>query len=288
MVTATTAKCVLHQFIDVLLVLMTLSVLAARFVRPLQGFLLYGKAKDHRPDPGQNIRSQIQSQGWPLVGWIQNFYVPKSYFIHFYALSVTATTLLLASVTVSQVSAPVQSLLLGTLVLIHSMNRLLDSLTSKPSVARIHIFHYIVGLVFYTLISCILYLALYPETTASPKAPAPVIAISVILLLYASYSQHCYHLHLQSLPKYSLPTYKLFSVVSSPHYFCEVLVYLALLILYIDSPWLPVCHRDLRTTLGLALIWVITNLGISAEVTHRYYLDKFKSAPKYMMIPFVY
>lgn len=264
----------LHWAVNGVLVLLTLSVATVRAVPALHGFLLYGKTHEHGGTPKPT---------W--LAWIQRLQVPKSYFAHFYVLSTACTGVLLARHFYHAKLKLTSSTALCVLFLVHYTNRLVETASAPPSSAQMHVFHYIVGLVFYVVIACTTFLAL--ECPAPPPPSYLWLGVCSTAFLYASYSQHCYHAHLQALPKYTLPTLGLFQTVASPHYWCEVVMYLAAAGLYLPQAPSTTCP-DTRITLALVCVWVVVNLGISAEVTHFYYLERFKTALKYKMVPFVY
>ncbi|OMJ14958.1 Polyprenol reductase 1 [Smittium culicis] len=110
---------------------------------------------------------------------------------------------------------------------INVLIRLYETTLKQPlSTSRIHVAHFIAGIGFYLF------------------APFALI-IDVIYL--------------------QIPMGGWFSLISSPHYTFEILMYLSLLVLSgINSP----------TLLSLVL-WVIVNLTISATETHRWYLQTF-------------
>jgi len=111
--------------------------------------------------------------------------------------------------------------------------------------------------------------------------------LGLLLFCYASYQQHYCHKILARLrvgPKesrYFVPYGGLFEQVSCPHYFAEILIYLAFLLVLGDL-----------TNTSMWLIWafVIANLSTSGIETHRWYKQQFgDSYPKYRraIFPFV-
>lgn len=55
--------------------------------------------------------------------------------------------------------------------------------------------------------------------------------------------------------------------MACPHYTCEALLYLALALLFASNGW--------NGTAGLLALWVVANLGVTAEKTRRWYRQRF-------------
>ncbi|RDA90298.1 hypothetical protein CP533_3336 [Ophiocordyceps camponoti-saundersi (nom. inval.)] len=119
-----------------------------------------------------------------------------------------------------------------------------------------------------------------PVSTLTPRDLA-----GLIVFLAAWVGQNRCHHHLASLRKYTLPHQGLFRFIISPHYTCECLVYLALAFVAAPSGSL------FNPTLLCALAFVVTNLGVTARGTKRWYAQKFgqeKVVGRWNMIPFVF
>ncbi|CEP60066.1 putative polyprenol reductase LALA0_S01e02256g [Lachancea lanzarotensis] len=230
-----------------------LSLLLASIQAPL--LLKYGKTLPENASRGQDKNL------WVLF---QHFTVPKSWFSHFYVYSG-----FLSCVNMTLLHFKTLSLLMA----LHSMRRLYETIyvnKSKPS-ARIHVSHYLVGFWFYSAVNYAIY-------TSRPDTWSPPLIRSFAMLLFAiaSWDQYKSHLHLSQLRKYTLPTKGLFRLVASAHYLDEILLYSALA-LYSRSTKLLVC-----------LLWVISNLSVSAIETRQWYLRKFpQSTPKFAIIPYI-
>lgn len=109
--------------------------------------------------------------------------------------------------------------------------------------------------------------------------------IGVPLFIMASGIQHDCHRYLASLRKYTLPTHPIFQLLICPHYTAECLVYVALAI--IAAPAGSLINR----TLFSVLVFVVCNLGITAESSREWYEKKFGADAikgRWRMIPFVY
>ena len=84
---------------------------------------------------------------------------------------------------------------------------------------------------------------------------------------------------------YKLPTHPAFQSLIAPHYFAECLIYLSLAILAApQGAWL-------NNTIASALIFIVVNLGATAEVTRQWYIKTFGQDAvkgKWRMLPLVY
>ena len=80
--------------------------------------------------------------------------------------------------------------------------------------------------------------------------------------------------------KYNIPQGFWFTYCSSPHYTAEVVLYVALITL--SDSW--------GISTFLLMTMVLMNLGLSATMTQRWYLDKFEDYPKrrWAMIPGIF
>lgn len=101
--------------------------------------------------------------------------------------------------------------------------------------------------------------------------------------------QHSHHNPQKPLPSlqqhtqdYGLPDGDWFTHVSSPHYFAEVLIYGALLLVE--------CGTSMTSALWLPWTFVVGILTLSARQTHTWYLDKFEDYPesRKIIFPFFY
>lgn len=128
----------------------------------------------------------------------------------------------------------------------------------------------------------------------TPSAPGLRTIIGVLIFLLASGMQHDCHAYLASLKKpangenkseYQLPDHPAFNLSLSPHYFAECMIYTALSILAApEGTWL-------NWTLVTALIFVVVNLGVTADGTRKWYREKFGAeavAGRARMIPSIY
>lgn len=236
----------IDQLIEIghtLVYLATLSCVASAFLKPLNGFIYYGK-----------VEQELEKK--QFADWL---YVPKWWFIFYYVVSATAC------LTSWYFDAPNKLIL--SLLTVQSVRRLIECLgalknASSVNSSRMLVFHFIAGLVFYLTLQAAAW-----DPKAKPVSfdddSAQYIA-GIALFSGCSIMQSNIHRYLGSLKKYSLPTAPLFRIAACPHYLAEVGIYSSLLILDIDSRTLKIC-----------IFWVIASLSISAMETKKYYVKKY-------------
>lgn len=109
--------------------------------------------------------------------------------------------------------------------------------------------------------------------------------IAAPLFLVGSGIQHDCHEYLASLKKYSLPSHPVFQEIVCPHYTCECLIYLSIGIVSAPS------GQMLNKTIFSALVLTTVNLGITADSSRKWYIEKFggdKVRNRWRMVPFVF
>lgn len=93
--------------------------------------------------------------------------------------------------------------------------------------------------------------------------------MAVTLFLLASTVQHECHKHLASLKKYTLPENRFFQSVICPHYTAECIIYVAIAIGSAPK------GRVMNRTVLAGLSFVVSNLGVTADSTRKWYVEKF-------------
>lgn len=127
-----------------------------------------------------------------------------------------------------------------------------------------------------------------PVLTSPAFYARPHISLGLLLFMVGWHKQSVCHRRLAALrPKttkgdkvYVVPRGDWFELVSSPHYFAEMVMYLGFFVL-----------RGGRLSQGLVLAWVVSNLGISGTRTHAWYLKRFdvyESLGRKAVIPWVW
>ena len=199
-------------------------------------------------------KEESHDRSYGFVYRMITFRVPKRWFWHFYAVGTVFNAALIWC------NASFWNILFET----HLVRRLAESLflEQHSSESKILLGHYIVGITFYIATSLSINLS-----TASEGVVAP------LLCVVAQVCQFQCHQTLAALraetaldSTYSLPCEGWFSQSSSPHYFFEVILYSALFL-----------GCGCSETMFYCLLWVTSNLTITAKQTHAWYLQHFSS-----------
>lgn len=130
-------------------------------------------------------------------------------------------------------------------------------------------------------------------------APNPRTFGSVLIFILASGIQHDCHTYLAHLKsskstnsnaekkrdKYKIPTHPAFHSLIAPHYTAECAIYLALAVVAAPN------GRWMNRTLAWALVFVVTNLGITAKFTRTWYEERFGAEAvkgKWNLVPWLW
>jgi 3-oxo-5-alpha-steroid 4-dehydrogenase 3 len=146
--------------------------------------------------------------------------------------------------------------------------------------------HYAIGLAFYVVTNLAIWLEAFREDRprARPLSESqfllvgfwtPKTLVCTWFFFYASFKQNQYHRYLASLPKYTVPAESVFRTTIAPHYMAECGIYLSLVLLQAPdeqgrSNWSLLC----------ALVFVIVNLGVTADETKKWMMAKFPERRK--------
>ncbi|EEQ83728.1 3-oxo-5-alpha-steroid 4-dehydrogenase [Blastomyces dermatitidis ER-3] len=264
-------------------------------------------------EQGYHTVSQRPSWSWSMkvLDYLASLQVPHSFFTQFYVVSVLSSILWgtqiyfkgplfkAVSSTVRDDNAQTsmsrnQIVLCWTLLLIQGTRRLYESIsTAKPSQSKMWFPHWIVGLAYYVAMGMAIWVEGIPVIRASDNllsdvrysAPSLKTLIFLPVFILASGIQHDCHLYLASLKKYTLPSHPGFLHLVSPHYTAECAIYLSLVFLAAPKGTL------VNNTVLSGLVFVVINLGISADNTKAWYMKKFgkeKVEQRWRMIPYLY
>lgn len=119
---------------------------------------------------------------------------------------------------------------------------------------------------------------------ASFKLPVRI-PLMAGLFFSAWIKQHECHKYLSNLKKYTLPEEGYFENIVCPHYMFECIIYISMALAGAPPGFV------LNRTILMGAVFVIVNLGVTADGTKRWYGEKFgvdKVANKSRIIPFVY
>jgi 3-oxo-5-alpha-steroid 4-dehydrogenase 3 / polyprenol reductase len=184
-----------------------------------------------------------------------------------------------------------QLVLCWSLLAAQGTRRLYESLIfSKPSLSKMWFGHYFLGLLYYLAMSVAIWIegtpALvstnWPLGDATISAPSISTFIFFPIFLLASGIQHDAHFYLNSLRKYALPSHPAFKNIVSPHYTAECAIYFSLMFLAAPE------GQFFNKTVFAAFTFVLTELGVSADISKRWYAQKFgvhAIEHKWRMIP---
>ncbi|XP_053178358.1 polyprenol reductase [Scomber japonicus] len=249
--------------------------------------------------------------------WLFIFDVPKRWFSHFYAISVGWNGFLLIlslNFILQQQSYPVwltgildmltgvphtnsqvpqlSTVLVLLLLWVHSLRRLLECLfVSVFSDGAIHLVQYVFGLGYYLLLGLT---ALCSDRLGKGAGP-PLSQLNWLhvaggaLFILASLLQHQSMVLLARLRTgksgtvetlaHRMPKGGWFELVSCPHYFAELLIYISLSLVF----------GGLSLTWWLVVLYVLFNQALAAQLCHDLYITKYESYPRHRkaFIPFV-
>ena len=307
------------------------AILLVYLIPPLnKRFLAYGARDAAEPPAGKEESSTSSAPPTTptrmnaLLDRIADIKVPHRWFIHFYIVSVLSSALwahqiitrgqlynFLASFAPDSDDPDpfMRAVYCWLLLSIQGMRRLYECLRQPRGSSEMWIGHYAIGIAFYLATGVAIWIEGLPASKAFhrlgrgleynsnpynapykvPHKPEFTLGFSDAIFIWAfvdaSIDQHKYHRHLASLMKYTAPTHPGFESIIAPHCTCECLIYLSLAILSRPSGYY------LNHTMTAALVFVVINLGISADGTKRWMRNKFGDdsvAKKWRMIPRVW
>ncbi|KAM6921929.1 polyprenal reductase [Xenentodon cancila] len=261
------------------------------------------------------IRYGKTKQTLKRADWLRVFDAPKRWFWHFYAVSVGWNGFLMAFyVTSSRPSYPswltgivdiltgvpssdspapqLSAVLVQLLLCVHSLRRLLECLlVSVFSDGVIHLVQYLFGLGYYLLLGltvlCSDRMGKGNATLLSQLDWTHVAGVG--LFIGASWLQHQSIVLLARLRTgksgrvetlaHRVPKGGWFELVSCPHYFAELLIYISFSLVF----------GGLSLTWWFVVLYVLFNQALAAQLCHDLYISKFKLYPKHRraFIPYV-
>ncbi|XP_039983694.1 polyprenol reductase isoform X2 [Xiphias gladius] len=264
------------------------------------------------------IRYGKTKQNLKRDDWLRVFDVPKRWFWHFYATSVCWNGLLpalylnfifqrqslpswltgiidiLTGVPSTDGQVPQLSTLLVQLLLwVHSLRRLLECLfVSVFSDGTMHLVQYVFGLGYYIAIGLtVLCSDRVKKGTGTLLSQLDWFHVAgFTLFIAASLLQHQSMLLLARLRTgksgtvetltHKVPNGGWFELVSCPHYFAELLIYISLTLVF----------GGLSLTWWLVVLYVLFNQSLAAQLCHDLYISKYESYPRHRkaFIPFVF
>lgn len=218
------------------------------------------------------------------------------------------------------------------LLLLHLVRRWYECIVVhkwKPT-SKMHLAGYLLGLIHYALLPLVFISTLHDKSSQRRLMVADnglFIKMSILICLmvgiWAQYEQHVHHIilsrlrrttHQQGHSLYGIPDGRWFQLISCPHYFAEIIIYVAWAVLLqlpsstsstssgssfqfsrLASPddtmfWLLLRNLKLYRP-WILCIWVTTNLAVSAKKNHIWYLQHFPnyaSLQRKILIPWIW
>mmetsp|Transcript_27981 Transcript_27981/g.56165 ORF Transcript_27981/g.56165 Transcript_27981/m.56165 type:complete len:337 (+) Transcript_27981:26-1036(+) len=242
--------------------------------------------------------------------------VDKGRFIDFYAVGsiITTITIIFNYLKWSGINTTTitehKHWLPAYLLLIHLVRRFYECMWVQKSVStsRMHIAGYLLGVIHYL---CLPFVFIPINQELEQKSSSIVESFIVSMgCLYFQYQQHLHHVILGNLRpnkttsstgeinSYRIPKGGWFDFVSCPHYLAEIMIYFMLAVLIqiqtdtamVQDEESGILYQIHAQKHFIVLIWVSTNLSISAEKTHAWYISTFgKAYPRRKrLIPFLW
>ena len=215
-----------------------------------------------------------------------------------------------------------QQLVVPILLLIHLFRRYCECKwvqKSTSSTSYMHLAGYLLGILHYICLPFVLIphhsLLIYTNDGSDGaksfniQHQSTLLEIfSIIGCLYFQYQQYRHHVLLANLRSrtektktYSIPIGGWFEYISCPHYFSEIMIYVMFsLLVHMNTTDLTEQWNSTQTLFGdaiatlqmlahwMLLLWVTTNLSISAWRTHQWYINSYGEYPqkRKCLIPF--
>jgi 3-oxo-5-alpha-steroid 4-dehydrogenase 3 len=290
-------------------------------------FLAYGARDAAEPPAGKEESStsyepRIQlTRMTVLLDRLADIKVPHHWFTHFYIISVLSSlfwahqlitqgpaySLLARHAPSTKPDPSMRTVSCWLLLLLQSLRRLIESLRQPAGSSSMWIGHYFIGMAFYLFINIAIWIEALPalkayhslgrglEYTHVPYYQPPyrvpfqnefeldfLDVVFISIFVDASTEQYKHHRHLASLVKYTVPSLPTFQWIIAPHYTAECVIYLSLAIISRPKGYY------INYTMATALIFVLVNLGVSADGTKLWMRNKFGDgsvAKKWRMLP---
>ncbi|KAG6162736.1 hypothetical protein E4U11_002463 [Claviceps purpurea] len=271
----------------------------------------YGARRDGRQNQ-QRSRSRLKLLLVRIVGLATSYgQVPHAWFWHFYLVSTGLSVFwawqyltrgsvmgVLVERQQQQQEQQSPSTELGRVFLAWAMmaaqgsRRLLECFwVTRPGRTPMWFMHWVLGLLFYTVMSVAVWVEGSGDIIKSWHSPKPAVLWTtrvpwtLAVFLAAWLKQNECHRYLASLKKYTLPDEGVFKHIVCPHYTCECIIYLAISVMAAPP------GSFFNTSILCGLVLVVVNLGATAAGTKQWYAGKFgadKVADKSRMIPGIF
>lgn len=245
--------------------------------------------------------------------------VKKSRFTDFYVVGIITTILLMIrwnSITIIETQLQ-HYWLPKCLLLIHLIRRLCECvwIQKSMSTSRMHVAGYLLGVLHYLCLPFVFIPAVPYHENKDYKVISVIFRfVSILGCLYYQYQQFRHHVILSKLRRpneipsssggninssYRIPTGGWFDLISCPHYLAEIMLYFMFAIMIQTQTKIIIQNNAMNGIVSMlcinrhwvVLLWVATNLSISASRTHAWYVSTFGLAyPKQRrkLIPYLW
>ena len=311
----------LHHAVGPIYIILTAAALLSTVSPALKSLSSHGKTRLCSSDKCSG-KSNYDSVGLSLFRRIWSFLLNSSYlsvnkrrFIDFYVVGsiITTITILISSNNLSDIHATTDDTrwLPIFLLLMHLIRRFCECMWVQKSVStsRMHVAGYLLGVIHYL---CLPFVFIPNQQKGQDSGSNTVKSFMVFMSChFFQYQQHRHHAILGNLRpnkttksstggvnSYRIPKRGWFKFVSCPHYLAEIMIYFMLAILMelqIDMTTVQdeesgVLSRIYKFKHWIVLVWVSTNLSISAGRTHGWYISTFgKTYPqRKRLFPFLW
>ncbi|KUJ21053.1 3-oxo-5-alpha-steroid 4-dehydrogenase-like protein [Mollisia scopiformis] len=255
-----------------------------------------------RPTNADDSKSRLKR----IFEYIAAIQVPHTWFTHYYIVSVASSIFwahqiythgpafeyLVSHSKHDPEGVTVNQIFMAWLFMaLQGSRRLYESITlTKPSKSKMWVGLWLIGIAYYVFMGISVWIEgieILNQSDVEVKLSKPSVKtlLAAPLFLLASGVQHECHKHLASLKKYTLPQQRFFRYVVCPHYTSECLIYVAIAIVAAPKGYL------LNRTVLAGLGFVVSNLGVTADSTKKWYVEKFGAenlAERWRMVPYVY
>jgi 3-oxo-5-alpha-steroid 4-dehydrogenase 3 len=280
-----TLLCFAETFLSPLYIVLSFTALLSLVVPMLRDLSAHGKTR-------APLRLNKQ--------FLSTLVLPKSWFTHFYIVGICMVVLL-----VWYAPEQIRNRAAVALLVLHLMRRTFECLHVHAwnDASTMHVAGYLLGILHYSILPLVFadfcgYNDAYGEWVSSGREGTSTMrqCCGVCVCLWGQYEQFRHHVILADLrlkrsttTKYSIPYGGWFRYVSCPHYLAEIVVYGGFVILLLPVEPASLSDQDNKNYVDrlllssrayrslVLLVWVMTNLSVSAINSHLWYMRTFPS-----------
>ncbi|KAF2075343.1 hypothetical protein CYY_003372 [Polysphondylium violaceum] len=244
------------------------------FNKDFNHFTSYGKLSNQNKSTSSSsssktttaTRNDNNDKPFSIVNFLSLFYLDRCFIVTEFTLNKTI-------------------LIIYLLFIIQGSRRFLETyFIQKHVYSRMNNLLFLSGLSYYLFLVLSLYFEYSVKSSTTTSSLIPI-TVGIILFTFASFKQYQCHVILSSLRKdnndnkHSIPYGEWFNLVSSPHYFSELLIYFSYLLI----------TQFQYKSLILCFLFTSINLIHRSMDIHQWYMGQFKYYPKNRksIIPFI-